>query len=131
MTQNKQITWEPMPGKIVVKVVEERDHFRSGGIIVKPPTVQQPRTTGRVVAVYEPFTDVNDSQETTAFVEVGDLVIFGKHSGIELEFGDERVVCIRESEILTKVVLSDPEDASKVGVAAGKFDHLGAVGDLG
>jgi co-chaperonin GroES (HSP10) len=131
MSNESKVVWDPMPGKIVAKAVEEQSTFRTGGIIIKPATVSQPRTTARVVAVYEPFLDVHDTEETKPFVDVGDLIIFGRHSGIELEFGSERVICLKESEILTKVKLSNPEDASKIGVVSGKFDHLEAIGDMG
>lgn len=108
--------FQPMPGKIVARVVGERDHYGKG-LILKSPTVRNPRTTAVVVAVYEPFL-VNET-ETEAYVNVGDTIIFGLHSGIEIEYGDEKVIILREQEILTKIKLSSPEDISTIGVSRG------------
>jgi co-chaperonin GroES (HSP10) len=117
--------FEPMPGKIVAQVVGERGVYGTG-LIVKPSTVRNPRTTAIVIAIYEPFLlDQKDDRETEAFVKVGDTIIFGMHSGIEIEYGAEKVIILREQEILTKVKLRNPDDISKMGVATeGTFDDI-------
>jgi co-chaperonin GroES (HSP10) len=109
--------FKPMPGKIVAKVVGERDTYGKG-LILKSPTRVNPRTTAEVVAVYEPFLldNANPDSETSSYVQVGDIVVFGLHSGIEIEYGDEKVIILREQEILTKVVVQKPEDIARIGV---------------
>lgn len=119
-----RVTWEPMPGKVVCKVVGERETYGRTGLIVRPPTAAQPRTTAEVVAVYDPFVDYGDTEETKSYVEVGDIVVFGKHSGVEVTYGDQTVIVLREQEILTKVKLESPEDVAAMGVAPGAFDDL-------
>jgi co-chaperonin GroES (HSP10) len=109
-----------MPGKIVAKVIGERGVYGSG-IILKPATVRNPRTTAEVIAVYEPF--LVNNEETEAYVQVGDKIIFGMHSGIEIEYGTEKVIILREQEILTKVETDDVSDISVVSNTAG-FDDL-------
>lgn len=117
----EKIKFRPMPGKIACQVVGERDTYGSG-LIIKPATRVNPRTTAKVIAVYEAFM-VNE-KETESFVKVGDLVIFGMHSGIEVEYGQsEKVIILREQEILC-IVEADDEEISKVGVAAGVFDDM-------
>jgi co-chaperonin GroES (HSP10) len=121
------VKWEPMPGKIICKVVGETSTFGNRGIIFKPVTHKQLRTTAEVIAVYEPFLldNANKESETSAYVEVGDIVIFGMHSGIEIEYGADKVIILREQEILTKVKLAVAEDISKIGVASeGSFDDV-------
>lgn len=120
MDQNK-IEWQPMPGKVIVKKIEDdRETFRKGGVILRPATAQQPRTTGYIIAVFEPFIET-DGEQYDPVCKVGDLVIFGKHGGIEISYGDETVVCLRETEILTRVKVGDPEELSLV---PGEFDTL-------
>lgn len=119
-----KITWEPMPGKIVVKVLGERDTYGKG-LIFRPASVHRPRTTGRVIAVYEAFIDYGDKDETKPFLEVGDIVVFGQHSGIEVEYGSDKVVVLREQEILTKVRIEKAEDIQHLGVAGGALDDVG------
>lgn len=109
------VKWEPMPGKIVCRVIGDTETF-GGGKIFKPVTHRQPRTTAEVIAVYEPFLldNANENSETSAYVEKGDIVIFGMHSGIEIEYGDQKVIILREQEILTKVKLENPDDIEHV-----------------
>jgi co-chaperonin GroES (HSP10) len=107
----------PMPGKIVAQVIGEREVYGKG-LILRPSTIQNPRTTAKVIAVYEPFM-VNDT-ETESYVKVDDIVIFGMHSGIMIEYGEEKVIILREQEILTKIVVEDEKAIEEVGVATDK-----------
>ena len=118
------IKWCPMPGKIVCEVIGERDTLGKSGLIFRPPTVQQPRTTAKVLAIYEPF--INDfNEESESYLKPGDIIIFGKHSGVEVEYGDSgKVIILREQEILTKVEIEKPEDIHELGVAPERFDDL-------
>jgi co-chaperonin GroES (HSP10) len=121
-----EVKWEPMPGKIICRVVGDTETF-GGGKIFKPVTHRQPRTTAEVIAVYEPFLldNANEKSETSAYVEVGDIVLFGMHSGIEIEYGDQKVIILREQEILTKVKLVNPDDVQHIGLAAqGPLDDV-------
>lgn len=114
--------WLPMPNKVVVEVVEDRRTWDREGRFIKPDTIAQPRTTGKVIAVYEPFL-TDEDEEVSSYVKEGDFVVFGKHGGIELQFGDEKVVVLAEREILTKVVFygNEPE---QVQHTPGRFDDL-------
>jgi co-chaperonin GroES (HSP10) len=112
----------PMPGKIVAQVIGEREVY-GAGLILRSPTVNNPRTTAKVIAVYEPFM-VNDT-ETESYVKVDDIVIFGMHSGIMIEYGLEKVIILREQEILTIIKVEDEEAVEEIGVAReGTFDDI-------
>lgn len=116
-----KIKFRPMPGKIACQIVGERDTY-GGGLLIKPPTQRNPRTTAKVIAVYEPFL-VNET-ETESYVKVGDIVIFGQHGGIAVEYGSaEPVIILREQEILC-IVEADEDTLASTGVAPGKFDDL-------
>lgn len=121
--KNSKIVWKPMPNRIVVKKVGERETFDKAGLIFRPVTHAQPRTTGEVLAVYEPFVDEQD-KEVGSYLQVGDIVIFGKHGGIEIEYGSEVVICLAEREILTKVEFEDPSDVEQLELAPGFADDI-------
>jgi co-chaperonin GroES (HSP10) len=101
------VLYKPMPGKIVVKVRTEET--RSGLILLSDPANSR---IAEVVAIYEPFNLHLDQpdQMTEAYVQVGDLVIFGRHNGIEISVGRERVVVLKEAEILTKIEVIDTDE---------------------
>lgn len=116
-----KIVWKPLPGKIIAKKIEnDRETFAKGGMIIRPATSVQPRTTAEVLAVFETYLET-DGQEYEPYCKVGDIVIFGKHGGIEIQFGDETVICLRETEILTRVEVDDP---TQISLVPGEFDSL-------
>jgi co-chaperonin GroES (HSP10) len=101
------VFYRPMPGKIVAKLrVQEQ---RSGLILLSDPANSR---IAEVIAVYEPFNLHLDRPDemTEAYVQVGDLVIFGRHSGVEVSVGKDRVVVLKESEILTKIEIVDLDE---------------------
>ena len=106
---SKQVVWKPMPGKIVVKVLGDTERSASG-LLFLPATREIPRTTGEVIAIYEPFTfgTGEDAEYSTPFVKVGDVVIFGRFTGTEITFRDEKVIVLKEQDILT-IVEAAPE----------------------
>lgn len=120
-TKKEGVVWKPMPGKVIVKKIEnDRETFQKGGKIIRPATSVQPRTTGEVIAVFDPYTET-DGHEFEPICQPGDIVIFGKNGGIEIGFGEETIICLRETEILTRVEISDP---TTVSVVPGEFDSL-------
>lgn len=119
-----KVKFRPMPGKIVCQVVGETGTYGSG-LILKPATRVNPRTTAKIVAVYEPFLldPSNEDSQTESYLKVDDIVIFGLHSGIEVEYGSEKVIILREQEILC-IVEASAEAIAQTGVAPGAFDDL-------
>lgn len=108
---------EPAPGKIVVK--PDPPMSSSVGLVI---VTDRRGTVGEVVAVYEPFIkpeEAAEGTETTAFYVVGDRVIFGPHSGVEVTIDREKFVVLREMEILTKII----EQEEPATVAAGGSEH--------
>lgn len=105
-----RLTFRPMPGKIVVRVIGDNEMIGSG-ILYGAPTREVPRTTGRVIAVYEPFL-IGDNQdiESKPYVDVGDIVIFGQFTGTKVEVERTVILILKEHDILTIVdVDGDPE----------------------
>lgn len=102
----KRIIFEPAPGKLVVQPLNGEQITESGLIL---PGGER-ATLGEVIFTYEPFIDPTDNVETTAFYKVGDRVIFGKHGGVEIQYGRKKAIVLKENEILTKV--REEEDES-------------------
>jgi co-chaperonin GroES (HSP10) len=100
-----KVIFDPMPGKIVAKV--RTTEQQSGIILLSDPRFSR---IAEVVAVYEPFNLHIDRPDemTEAYVKVGDLVIFGQHSGTEVSVGRDKVIVLKESEILTKIRMEEP-----------------------
>jgi co-chaperonin GroES (HSP10) len=101
---NQKVIFEPMPGKIVAKV--RTTEQQSGLILLSDPAHSR---IAEVVAVYEPFSLHLDKPDemTEAYVSVGDLVIFGRHNGTEVSVGRDKVIVLKESEILTKIRMEE------------------------
>lgn len=105
------IRFKPMPGKVVVKVVGDSEFIGTSKLILSPASRENPRTTGQVIAVYEPFLTGDGETEATPYVQKGDLVIFGKFTGTDVQIGREKVIVLKEADILSIVdVQGDPEE---------------------
>ena len=102
MSEQEGVIWEPMPGNIVVEVIGDTERVGSLGIIFAPANREVPRTTGKVIAIYEPFLN-DDNTESAPYVAVGDIVIFGRFTGTEISYDRKKVVVLKEADILTKV----------------------------
>lgn len=107
------IVFEPMPGKIVVEKLDDQMETAGGLILLRDPNTSK---IAKVIAIYEPFQlhlDKPDTELTEAYVNVGDLVVFGKHNGVEitvtLDGVRKQAIVLKETEILTKVRL-DAQD---------------------
>ena len=105
------VDFQPMPGKILVEVDRSGWQQRSRLILLSNPAANK---IGQVTHIYEPFNLHLESEDrlTEAYVQVGDWVIFGKHSGTEITVEGVVRVVLKESEILTKVLFTEEEDAT-------------------
>jgi co-chaperonin GroES (HSP10) len=104
----KRVIFEPGPGKVAVEPIGGDKQLETSGIWLLGG---DRATLGIVIALYEPFTDPADGVETEPFFAIGDRVIFGKHSGVEVQFEKRRAIILKEAEILTKVREEEVEDA--------------------
>lgn len=118
--------FEPMPGKVVVEAIKASQFLvnRGGVQIFASEVGGRPRTTGVVLAVPAPWRQGEGEPELESFLQPGDHVIFGQHSGVEVEYGRKKVIILREIEVLTKVKAVEPEDLKEIGVASQGFDDL-------
>lgn len=90
----------PMPGKVVVEKMEARTYGRH---IVLPQTAFGRTTMGRIVVAYTSFKYPGEDFDTEPMLKEGDIVLFGPHSGVEVEIEGKHWIILKEMEVLTKV----------------------------
>jgi chaperonin GroES len=95
--------FEPLPGKIILKAETKATQYLTNSGLFLLQHNSDSSNLAEVIAVYEPFIDPEDGLETEANIKVGDLVLYGKHSGVRLQVGRETYIALRESECITKV----------------------------
>ena len=83
---------KPINDRVVVKPAPAEEKTK-GGIII-PDTAKEKPQRGKVVAV-GPGKDGN-----LMTVQVGDVVLYGKYSGQELQFEGQDYLIMREDDIL-------------------------------
>ncbi len=87
-----KITFKPIADRVLVKPAEA-EQTTKGGIII-PDTAKEKPQRGKVVAI---GTGKKDEPMT---VKVGDIVLYGKYSGTEINLEGEEYLIMRESDIL-------------------------------
>jgi chaperonin GroES len=108
---------KPVFDRLVIERVEQKDTTESGRIFI-PDDAKAPAQLGRVTAIGQGRNyDGPGSVEVTnsggvapeylavfhrpaMVVKVGDLVIYGKYSGAEVEVDGKKVFILREDEVL-------------------------------
>jgi len=81
-----------LAGKILVKPQEAEEKTQSGIII--PDSAKEKPQQGTVVLVGA------DKKDEPMEVKVGDVVVYGKYSGTELNIDDEDYLLMSQSDIL-------------------------------
>jgi chaperonin GroES len=88
---------KPLGDRVVVKPIEQ-DEITAGGIML-PDTAKEKPQKGTVLAVGPGSR--NDKGERVALdVAVDDTVLFAKYAGTEIKLDGEKVLILRESDIL-------------------------------
>jgi chaperonin GroES len=96
-----QIRLRPLDDRVVVEP-QEAEEKTAGGIVL-PDTAKEKPQRGKVVSV-GPGKLLDSGNRGQLSVSVGDVVIYGKYSGSDIEVSGKDVKILRESEILAKVV---------------------------
>jgi len=93
-------TIRPLEDRLVVKPSEPEE--RTAGGIVLPDTAKEKPQRGEVTAV-GPGKLMDNGKRAGMLVKVGDVVMYGKYSGTEVEIDGEKFVILRESDVLAVV----------------------------
>lgn len=92
---SKKLNIKPLADRVVVEAAEAEEKTASGIII--PDTAKEKPQKGIVVAV---GTGKKDEPLT---VKAGDVVLYGKYSGTEINFDGKDYLIMRESDIFAIV----------------------------
>ncbi len=88
---------KPLADRLVVKPLEQEEVTPSG--IVLPETAKEKPQKGEVLAV-GPGARNEDGEHVALEVSVKDTVLFAKYAGTEIKMDGEKVLILRESDIL-------------------------------
>ncbi len=91
---------KPLDDRIVVKQ-SEAEETTAGGIVL-PDAAQEKPNQGKVVAV-GPGSLLDDGKRSPMSVKKGDEVLYGKYSGTEVEVNGEKLVILKETDLLAVV----------------------------
>ena len=96
-----KIKIRPLDDRVVVQPVDAEE-TTAGGIVL-PDSAREKPQRGTVLAV-GPGKLMDNGSRGTLSVAVGDVVIYGKYGGSEVEVDGQDVKILRESDILAKVL---------------------------
>lgn len=91
----------PLDDRIVVQP-SEAEETTAGGIVL-PDSAREKPQRGTVVAV-GPGKLLDSGNRGELSVAVGDVVIYGRYGGSEIEIDGQEMKILRESDILAKVL---------------------------
>ena len=87
---------EPLADRVVIKALEAEETTKSG--IVLPGAEKEKPQQAEVIAVGPG--GVVDGKEVKMQVKKGDKVIYSKYSGTEVEIDDEKLIIVKQNDIL-------------------------------
>lgn len=87
----------PLQDRVIVKQQEAEEKTKSG--IFLPDAAKEKPTKGKVISVGPGRLDDNGKAMEIP-VRVGDTVYYGKYSGTEVEVEGEKLVILRETDLL-------------------------------
>jgi chaperonin GroES len=96
----KKLTLKPLNDRVIVQPEEAETRTESG--LYLPESAKEKPMSGKVIAV-GPGKINDDGERTAVEVKAGDRVVYGKYSGNEVEINGDKVVILRESELLAKL----------------------------
>jgi chaperonin GroES len=96
-----KLNLRPLDDRVVVEPQEAEE--RTAGGIVLPDTAKERPQRGTILSV-GPGKLLDNGSRGTLSVAVGDVVIYGKYSGTDIEVAGKDVKILREGDILAKVL---------------------------
>ena len=95
--KKSKVNLRPLDDHVVIER-DESDGTTRGGIVL-PDTAVQKMSRGKVLSV-GPGKISKLGERTPLQVRTGDRVIFNKYAGSEIEMNDQRLLVMRENDIL-------------------------------
>ena len=94
------MTIRPLADRVLVRPIEAETTSR-GGIVIPDSATEKP-VQGEVLAV-GPGAPLDNGEVRAPSVQVGDRVLYGKYSGTEVKVDGEKLLVVREADILAIV----------------------------
>ena len=94
------INLKPLGDRLVVEP-QEREQTTTSGLVL-PETAKEKPQQGEVIAVGPGLRD-DDGDRIPLDVAIGDIVLYAKYGGTEVKINDEKLLIMRESDILAIV----------------------------
>ena len=91
------MTVKPLEDRVLIKPIEPESKTASG--IYLPETAKEKPMQGKVVAV-GPGKLLDSGERVKPSVKKGDVVVFGKYAGTEIEIKNVKHMILRETELL-------------------------------
>ncbi|MEZ4644370.1 MAG: co-chaperone GroES [Chloroflexota bacterium] len=85
---------EPLGTRVLIRPLEHEATTNSG--LILPETVKEKPQQGRIEAV-------GDTEEMITGLEVGDVVLFAKYSGNEIEIDGVKYIIMEEGDVLARI----------------------------
>ncbi len=85
---------EPLGARVLIRPLEQETTTKSG--IILPETAKEKPQQGRIEAV-------GNSEEMQSGLAVGDLVLFAKYSGNEIEVDGQKYIIMEENDVLARI----------------------------
>jgi chaperonin GroES len=95
------ISLKPLGNRVVVEPLEQEE-VTAGGIVL-PETAKEKPQKGKVLSVGPGERD-DQGKYIPLDVAVGDVVLFAKYSGTEIKLESKKLLILRDSDILAKIV---------------------------
>jgi chaperonin GroES len=89
---------KPLHDRVVVKPAEAEEKTASG--IVLPDSAREKPTKGKIIAAGSGKANKDTGKVAPLSVKVGDEVYYGKWTGTEIEVDGEKLVIVKESDLL-------------------------------
>ncbi|HEV3385176.1 MAG TPA: co-chaperone GroES [Gemmata sp.] len=94
------MTLKPLDDRVVVEPTEAEE--KTAGGILLPDTAKQKPQQGKIVAV-GPGKMSDEGNLIALAVKVGDIVLYGKYSGSDVEVNGKELKILRETDLLAKL----------------------------
>jgi chaperonin GroES len=95
-----KLNLKPLGDRLVIKPLEQEEVTASG--IVLPETAKEKPQKGEVLSAGPGARD-EDGKRIAMDVKAGDKVLFAKYAGTEIKIDGEKLLILRESDVLAIV----------------------------
>lgn len=86
---------KPLADRVIIRPTEAEETTINGIII--PDSAKEKPLKGTVVAVG------NGTKDEEMVLKAGDVVLYGKYAGTEIDFEGEKVIVMRQNEVLAVI----------------------------